>query len=282
MVGDHRGDRYDADVLVICPGALEGSHMTDTPEPSAGSARIHRSGTDSSPGAGAYDPPIELVCLDMAGTTVDDGSAVMESFGAAADVAGLTGDQRESAMTYVRDTMGQSKIEVFRAILGDEDRAHDANREFERAYDEVIAAGRLAAVPGADHLFTWCHDHGLKVCLTTGFAPATRDGILGHLGWTDRVDLVLSPADAGRGRPYPDMILAAVVRLGIDHVRSVAVAGDTSNDLWAGHRSGASIVGGRPHGCPRSRAARHRPPHPHPRLRGRPPNPPPDPVRMGG
>ena len=218
--------------------------MTDTPEPSAVNARIHRSGTDSSPGTGLHGPPIELVCLDMAGTTVDDGSAVMESFGAAADVVGLTGDERESAMRYVRETMGQSKIEVFRAILGDEDRAHTANHEFERAYDEVVAAGRLSAMPGTDDLFTWCHDNDLKVCLTTGFAPATRDAILGHLGWTDRVDLVLSPADAGRGRPYPDMILTAVIRLGIDHVRSVAVAGDTSNDLWAGDRSGASIVAG--------------------------------------
>lgn len=195
--------------------------------------------------SGPPDTPITLVCLDMAGTTVDDGDAVMESFRAAADEIGLDGVERDEAMAYVRATMGLSKIEVFRAIVsGDEDRASVANAAFERHYDSVVAAGRLAPVDGADELFAWCRDRAVAVCLTTGFAPPTRDAILDALGWHGAVDLVLSPVDAGRGRPYPDMILTAIVRLGIDDVRSVAVAGDTSNDLWSGHRAGASVVAG--------------------------------------
>ncbi len=85
---------------------------------------------------------------------------------------------------------------------------------------------------------------GVKVCLTTGFAPPTRDRILDALQWRSLVDLVLSPADAGRGRPFPDMILAAVVRLEIESVDQVAVAGDTVSDLVAGTRAGAGIVAG--------------------------------------
>jgi phosphoglycolate phosphatase len=193
----------------------------------------------------ARPTPIRLVCLDMAGTTVDDGDAVMESFGAAADEVGLAGPERDSAMTYVRETMGMSKIEVFRAVLdGDESRAQVANAAFERAYDAVVAAGRLRAVPGTEDVFAACRGRGIAVCLTTGFAPATRDAIVDVLGWRDLVDLVLSPADAGRGRPFPDMILTAVIRLAVDDVRSVAVAGDTSNDLWSGHRAGAGVVAG--------------------------------------
>ena len=85
---------------------------------------------------------------------------------------------------------------------------------------------------------------GVKVCLTTGFAPPTRDRILDALQWGALVDLVLSPADAGRGRPSPDMILTAVLRLEVDAVGEVAVAGDTVSDLIAGTRAGASIVAG--------------------------------------
>lgn len=207
--------------------------------------------------------PIRLVCLDMAGTTVDDGDAVMESFEAAADEVGLTGAAREAAMSYVRETMGMSKIEVFRAVLdGDETRARAANAAFERAYDEVVAAGRLRPVAGAEEVFAGCRARGVAVCLTTGFAPATRDAIVAALGWRDLVDLVLSPADAGRGRPYPDMILTAVIRLGVDDVRAVAVAGDTSNDLWSGHRAGASIVAGVLTGA-HDRAALASAPHTH-------------------
>lgn len=206
---------------------------------------------------------IQLVCLDMAGTTVDDGDAVIESFAAAADEIGLTGPERDSAMAYVRATMGLSKIEVFRALVdGDEDRATAANAAFERHYDSVVAAGRLAPVEGVEELFGWCRERGVAVCLTTGFAPPTRDAILEALGWRDAVDLVLSPVDAGRGRPHPDMILTAVIRLRIDDVRSVAVAGDTSNDLWSGHRAGASIVAGVLTGA-HDRAALESAPHTH-------------------
>ena len=53
----------------------------------------------------------------------------------------------------------------------------------------------------------------MQVCLTTGFAPSTRDALLHALGWGDEVDLALSPADVGRGRPAPDMILGAMARL---------------------------------------------------------------------
>jgi phosphonatase-like hydrolase len=156
--------------------------------------------------------PIRLVCLDMAGTTIDDGSAVIESFAVAVDQMGLTGPDRERALAHAVETMGQSKIEVFRALLRDDDLARSANAMFERAYAEVVEAGGVAPMTGAVELFEWCHGNDISVCLTTGFAPPTRDAIVRRLGWTDLVDLVLSPADAGRGRPSPDMILTASSR----------------------------------------------------------------------
>jgi phosphoglycolate phosphatase len=35
-----------------------------------------------------------------------------------------------------------------------------------------------------------------------------------------------------------------VLRLGVDDVREVAVAGDTASDLWSGWRAGAGVVAG--------------------------------------
>jgi phosphonatase-like hydrolase len=186
----------------------------------------------------------ELVCVDMAGTTVDDGDAVMASFRSAMTAVGLAGDEIASALSYAAATMGSSKIEVFRAIVGDEARAVLANTAFESAYDDVVARGAIAPIPGAIELFERCRAAGIRTCLTTGFAPATRDAIVDRLGWARLVDLVLSPADAGRGRPFPDMILTAIVRLGVTGVAEVAVAGDTTNDLVAGTRAGAGIVAG--------------------------------------
>jgi phosphoglycolate phosphatase len=192
-------------------------------------------------------PPIELVALDMAGTTVADDGTVEAAFTRAVGEMGIAeGTERfEEALRHVRDTMGMSKIVVFRDLFGgDEDRAAQANERFEAAYDDHVRAHGADPIPGAADALDSLRSAGVKVCLTTGFAPATRDAILDALGWWDLVDLVLSPVDAGRGRPWPDMVLAAVVRLEVSDVRAVAVAGDTANDLWAGHRAGAGIVAG--------------------------------------
>ena len=190
--------------------------------------------------------PIRLAALDMAGTTVADEGAVAEAFQSALDAVGLVaGDLMDDPGAYIRRTMGQSKITVFTELLGgDGHRAAQANEAFESAFDQAVDRGEVAALPGAEDAFAALRDGGVRICLTTGFSPATRDRILDALGWRGRVDLVLSPADAGRGRPWPDMILAAVLRLRIDDVAEVAVAGDTTSDLVAGSRSGASIVAG--------------------------------------
>jgi phosphoglycolate phosphatase len=188
-----------------------------------------------------------LVCLDMAGTTVTDEGAVEDAFAAAIATAGIEAPSArfDEAAAYVRETMGQSKIDVFRALLdGDAAAAGVANDAFEAAYGASIKAGRVSPMPGAEAAMDELAAHGLKICLTTGFAPATRADLLAALGWESRADLVLSPADAGRGRPHPDMILTAVIRLEIDDVRSVVVVGDTTNDLLAGRRSGAGLVVG--------------------------------------
>ena len=72
----------------------------------------------------------------MAGTTVADDGLVVEAFEAAATAGGLaaSGPQRDHARQYVLDTMGQSKITVFRALFDDESTAQRANAAFEDAY----------------------------------------------------------------------------------------------------------------------------------------------------
>ncbi|MCQ4042427.1 phosphonatase-like hydrolase [Streptantibioticus rubrisoli] len=182
---------------------------------------------------------INLIVLDMAGTTVADGGLVEQAFTRAAERLGVEPD-----LEYVRATMGESKISVFRALFGDEDFAQRANTEFERAYAELVDGGRITALPGAAEAIAELRAEGRKVVLTTGFARVTQDAILDALGWRDIADLTLCPADAGRGRPYPDLVLTALLRTGTDDVRRIAVAGDTSYDMLTGARSGAGIVAG--------------------------------------
>src|SRR2546430_10271907 len=143
----------------------------------------------------------QVACLDMAGTTVADDGTVLEAFAAA--VGDLPVDAFERAMTAVRSSMGQSKIEVFRRILGDEAAARKANEAFEDHYAAAVRRGAISAVPGAEDTIMRLRHAGARVCLATGFPPATRDAIIDELAWGGRVDPGLAPPPARRGRPRP-------------------------------------------------------------------------------
>ncbi|MER7340433.1 phosphonatase-like hydrolase [Streptomyces sp. NPDC000075] len=189
-----------------------------------------------------------LIVLDMAGTTVADGGLVERAFESAADRLGVEPGTADHAakLQYVRDTMGESKISVFRHLFGTEERARLANTAFEQAYAELVDGGLVTEVPGARATIERLRADGHTVALTTGFARVTQDAILDALGWRDLADLTLCPADAGgRGRPYPDMVLAAFLRTGaVDDVRETVVAGDTAYDALSGRRAGAGVVAG--------------------------------------
>jgi len=188
---------------------------------------------------------ITVACVDMAGTTVADDGTVLEAFAAA--VSGLPAAEFEQAMAAVRSSMGQSKIEVFRRILGDEAMARKANEAFEDHYAAAVRGGAISAVPGAEDTIMRLRDAGVRVCLATGFSPVTRDAIIDELAWGGLIDLALSPADAGfwgRGRPWPDLPLTALLRLRGGAVSELAVVGDTASDIESGRRAGAAIVAG--------------------------------------
>lgn len=190
---------------------------------------------------------ITLVCLDLAGTTLADGGVVRTAYAEALAslgiVAGTTAYNR--AIAQVDELRGQPKIEVFRRMFpGDEPRAQAANLSFERSYGQAVDRSGLAPVPGAEAALGEFVRAGIRICLLTGFSRRTLGRVLDTLDWWDRVDLALCPEDDGRGRPWPDMILSAALRLQVDDVRHIAVCGDTESDMLSGRRAGASIVAG--------------------------------------
>ncbi len=179
---------------------------------------------------------IELICFDMAGTTVNDDGLVLEAFRRTIDELGVAGDDAARAEAYVIETMGQSKIEVF-TVLFDE-RAVGANEAFERHFVTAAHEVGVSEVPGARATIEALKRRGIAVALTTGFSPATREALIALLGWSDLVTLRVSPADAGRGRPAPDMVLYCALCSRVSAVQTIMVVGDTASDMQAGRRAG--------------------------------------------
>jgi phosphoglycolate phosphatase len=187
---------------------------------------------------------IRLACVDMAGTVMSDGGLVLEAFRAALTGAGVKGPAFGPAMDYAHETMGLSKTVVFRHLLNSDELVAVALAEFDSAIDAAIKAGRVSEIPGATNAMATIRAAGTKVCLTTGFSAEVQRAVIEHLGWEEVTDFFIAPSETVRGRPYPDMVLTAGLKVQVDDVREVAVVGDTANDLWSGHRAGASVVAG--------------------------------------
>ena len=117
------------------------------------------------------DNPIQLAVIDMAGTTVADDGLVVSAFEAAATAAGVpeSGPERDNARQYVLDTMGQSKISVFRALFETEELRAAGERRLRarlRAAHRRRKRGSRSTVRRKP--ITRLRDAGVRVALTTG------------------------------------------------------------------------------------------------------------------
>jgi len=182
-----------------------------------------------------------MVAFDVAGTVLNDDGLVISAFKKAFEATqpDLWPTHGVEWTQYALDTMGQSKIDVFTKLLGDVEKAHQANVAFEESYVQEIAEVGAVPITGAEDIFKYLRSRGVAVALTTGFSRSTLDRLLIELGWKDLIDLSITPSEAGRGRPYPDMLNMAVEVLGITKPEHVIVLGDTASDMQAAVAFGA-------------------------------------------
>jgi phosphonatase-like hydrolase len=187
---------------------------------------------------------IELVAFDVAGTTVSDDGLVIKSFQLAFQKAEpeLWDYKAEEMTQYAIDTMGQSKIEVFTALLGSAERATRAVVAFEDAYYEIVSRQGISAIAGAEAVINSLRKDGVKVALTTGFSRKTLDLIIEKLGWREILDFTVTPQEAGAGRPSPLMLEACGEAVGVTAPLSVIAVGDTISDMESGIAYGASQI----------------------------------------
>jgi len=184
---------------------------------------------------------VEMVAFDVAGTVLNDDGLVIAAFKNAFEATqpNLWPTHGEQWTQYAIDTMGQSKIHVFTELLGDAEKAHTANVAFEESYVSEIAEVGAVPIAGAEDLFKYLRAKGVAIALTTGFSRSTLDTLLIELGWKDLIDISVTPGEAGRGRPHPDMLQKAATTLGITNPASVIVVGDTAADMQAAVSFGA-------------------------------------------
>jgi phosphoglycolate phosphatase len=195
-------------------------------------------------------PVIELVALDMAGTTIDDHGSVYVA---------LAESVRETGATVADDDlqhwMGTDKVTAIAALMGlggqqaAPDRVATAFERFRAILASSYRSSPPLALPGVEDALVELRGRGIRIALTTGFDDEVAMPLLASLGWTvgagdsHLLDAVVTTSDVAAGRPAPYMIHRAMERTGVRDVRLVLAAGDTIVDLEAAHNAGVIGVG---------------------------------------
>ena len=191
--------------------------------------------------------PVSLVCCDVVGAAAVDGSVLERAFAEAIATQGVV----TGTAAYVRSmvqfdrTRGWSPAEVMHSLFpGDEIRAQAASLAFERSFRAAV--DRFGALPlsGANDALDKLAAAGTKVCLLSCLSRPALSLIMERLGWWQRADMLLCADDVARGFPWPDLVLTAILRLGVGDVRDVAVATASESGVLAARRAGAGLVAG--------------------------------------
>lgn len=190
---------------------------------------------------------LELVVLDLAGTTVADFDSVADALIKAVGTVGV-----KASVAEANRVMGMPKPLAIRLLL--EEHRHpsaDSDQEVSRIYAQfeqnMLNYYRMSVevqpIDGAEEAMRWMQAHGIKVALDTGFSPAIAEAIIQRFEWTWTDALVCSTGDIA-GRPHPDMIWEAMRRTGVTDSLRVAKVGDTPVDLQQGSSAGCAWVVG--------------------------------------
>lgn len=191
---------------------------------------------------------IELVVLDMAGTTVDEHGDVYRALEGSVTATGAT-VTAENLQTW----MGADKTEAITALLelgGVTPTEELVARQFDlfrQLLAEAYAKNPPVALPGVEQALTELKARGIKIGLTTGFSRDVAGPILETLGWGigegQLLDAVVTSDQVAAGRPAPYMIHRVMEATGVHDVRAVVAGGDTVVDLQAGHNAGVRTLG---------------------------------------
>jgi phosphoglycolate phosphatase len=95
-------------------------------------------------------------------------------------------------------------------------------------------------LPGALQLLTMVKRANKKIGLCSNKPRDFSQALLAHLGVADLFDVVLGPEDVASPKPAPDMLLAALTRLGLLKER-VLYVGDMTVDIQTARAAGVCV-----------------------------------------
>jgi beta-phosphoglucomutase len=158
--------------------------------------------------------------FDLDGTLVDNMPVHAEAFAVFAERHGLPRLTMEDRLRLDGRRNKEIFPDLFGRVLTDDEQARYAD-EKEALYRE-LSTGRLEPVKGLTALLDRLEAHGVPVAIATSSPSENVGHTLAELGLDSRIRCIVRGDEVRRGKPFPDVYLAAAARLGIAPTECVA------------------------------------------------------------
>jgi len=178
------------------------------------------------------------VILDVDGTLVDSNDAHARAWVEALAEAG-----REVPFERVRRLIGMGGDKLLPAAAGVDAESPDGKAIAKRR-GEVFRARSLPhiqALDGSRDLLLRLKESGLQLAVASSAAEEELTPLLRIAGADDLIDRKTSGDDVERSKPDPDIVAAALQRLGRSPGEAVMI-GDTPYDIEAARQAGVSCI----------------------------------------
>ena len=144
----------------------------------------------------------------------------------------------------VRNQMiGLPAPEAFGVLIREEGLSEswqDLQSETDDIFDTILPT-QLAVMHGLNELMDYLDEIGLPRCVATSSTQSFAKKALAMVGMLDRVDFVITAEDVSRGKPNPDIYLAAASRMLVP-AENMLVLEDSPTGTQAGVSAMAYVV----------------------------------------
>lgn len=185
---------------------------------------------------------IQAVIFDLDGTLVDTNPAHVAAWQAAFAAHGY-----DVPADRIAREIGKGGDQLVPAVIGREadERVGEAIRKAHgKEFLKISAEERFRVLPGAEDLIRGARERGLLTALATSSQPEYLQATVESCGvdFPAKVHVVVTAGEAAASKPAPDLVAAAVAKLGVPAGRC-AMVGDTPYDAEAGGKAGVRCWG---------------------------------------
>jgi len=186
------------------------------------------------------------VLLDMDGTLIDSNEAHVKAWVEALLEAGYEVEEKR-----IWPFVGMGGDNLLPAAMGIQKESAEGSRISERR-GEIFKARYLPDLrpfPGVRPLLERMRQAGLRLVVASSSPADELETLLALTGVEDLVDGTTSADEAGRSKPDPDVVRAALEKIGLPE-SAVVMLGDTPYDVQAAAKAGVGVIALRCGGFP--------------------------------